>query len=183
MTRGRAVRTAAVAALASIAVLGWGLPNVAGPALIEVRLVVTATIGPAAPRRTVVLGSNAPVTATSIRLAIRVTGRYFLPVTVSGSAEPLRVELRTRAPDGSSELVWAIEGSAEPVDGGTDSPDGSSVARAYVIEPGSIDLPVGSPAGAALLDADGLPLEPGSYDLRAVAFGVASGTLPFVVVD
>lgn len=182
MTTGRGVRSAAVAVLVIVALFGWGLPNVAGPALIEVRLVAAATIGPAAPRRNVVIGSGASVTATSIRFAIRVTGRYFLPVTVSGGAEPLRVELRSTAPDGSSVLVWAIEGSAASLDGGTDSPDGSSISRAYVVDPGSIDLPLGPPGGVALLDADGLPLDPGSYDLHAVAFGVASGVLSLVIV-
>jgi hypothetical protein len=183
MTTGRGARGAAVAVLAIIALLGWGLPNVAGPALIEVRLVVAATVGPAAPQRTVVVGNGSPVTATSVRLAIRVTGRYFLPVTVSGGAEPLRVELRSHTPDGTSVLVWAVEGSAASLDGDADSPDGPSVSRAYAIDPGSIDLPLGPPGGVALLDGDGLPLDPGSYDLRAVAFGVSSGSLSLVIVD
>lgn len=183
MTRRRATRGAAIAILAAVAVLGWGLPNVAGPALIEIRLVAAGMVVPAAPVRTVVIGGGGSVTATSLRLAVRVTGTYFLPVTVGGGGEPLRVELRSHAPDGSSVLVWTVTGGAETLGRGDDSPDGPSGSRAYLVDPGTIELQIGPPEGVALLDGSGLPLEPGRYDLRAVAFGVASGVIPLSIAD
>ena len=184
MTRRRVVALVAAVAIGAVAVFGWGIPNLAGPALIDVQLIALPVPGAgAATDRTIVLGGTPAAGAAKLKLAVRVTGRYVLPVTVGAGTTPLRVELRSREPDGTSKLIWAIEGSAAVLEEGDDSPDGLSTSRAYLIVPGSMDMPIGPADGARLLDGDGNPLKAGRYDLRAIAFGVASGLLPMVIVD
>jgi hypothetical protein len=178
------IASVASVALGAVAVFGWGIPNLAGPALIDVQLIALPVhVAGAAPDRTIVLGGTPAAGAANIRLAVRVTGRYVLPVTVGAGTTPLRVELRSRQADGTSTLIWAIEGSAAVLEEGDDSPDGLSTSRAYVILPGLVDMPIGPADGAPLLDGNGHPLKAGRYDLRAIAFGVASGLLPMVILD
>lgn len=184
MTGRRVVALISSVAIVAVAVLGWGIPNLAGPALIDVQLIALPVSGAgAATDRTVVLGGTEATNAANLKLTVRVTGKYFLPVTVGAGTTPLRVELRFRDADGSSTLIWAVEGSAAMLEEGDDSPDGVSTSRAYLIAPGSMDMPIGPIDGVRLLDADGRPLDVGRYDLRAIAFGVASGLLPMVILD
>ena len=178
------VRAGLLGIAVAVAILGWGVPNLAGPAFIEVQLVAVPIAGSAvAPPRTIILGDGKPVLASRLRFDVRVDGRYFLPLIVGATGAPLRVELRTRSEDGSARLVWGLEGSAAALEEGADSPDGPTSSRAYLVRTGPTDLPIGPADGAALLDAAGRPLDPGRYDLRAVAFGVASAPLQMVLVD
>ena len=170
--------------IVAVAVFGWGIPNLAGPALIDVQLIALPVSGAgAATDRTIVLGGTEATGAANLQLTVRVTGKYFLPVTVGAGTTPLRVDLRFRDPDGTSKLIWAIDGSAAVLEEGDDSPDGLSTSRAYLILPGSMAMPIGPLDGVRLLDGDGNPLAAGRYDLRAIAFGVTSGLLPLVIVD
>lgn len=170
--------------IVTVAVFGWGIPNLAGPALIDVQLIaLPVSRAGAATDRTIVLGGTEASGATNLKLAVRVTGRYPLPVTVGATTVPLRVELRSREGDGTSKLIWAIDGSAAILEQGDDSPDGVSTSRAYVVAPGSLELPIGPTEGVRLIDGGGNPLKAGRYDLRAIAFGVASGLLPMVILD
>lgn len=183
--RGRRAIAAVVAlAIIATAVIGWGIPNLAGPALLDVQLVALSTSGAGgATDRTIVLGGTAAASASNLQLAVRITNRYPLPVTIGGAPMPLRVELRSRNADGTSSLIWAIEGSAAILEEGDDSPDGVSTSRAYLVVPGETEFAVGPAEGVRLLDGAGHPMEAGRYDLRAYAFGVASGLLPMVVLD
>lgn len=184
MTPRRAVALVASVAIVTTAVIGWGIPNLAGPALIDVQLIAFPVTGSGgATDRTIVLGGTSATGAANLKLVVRVTGRYPLPVTLGATTVPLRVELRSREADGTSKLIWAIEGSAAILEQGDDSPDGVSTSRAYVVAPGSLELPIGPTEGVRLIDGDGNPLKAGRYDLRAVAFGVASGLLPMVILD
>ncbi|MEO8469626.1 MAG: hypothetical protein ABI573_08175 [Chloroflexota bacterium] len=184
MTGRRLVALISAVATVAVAVIGWGIPNLAGPALVDVQLIALPASGAGATTdRTIVLGGTEASRAASVKLAVRVTGKYVLPVTVGAGSMPLRVELRFRNPDGTSKLIWAIEGSAAVLEEGDDSPDGVSTSRAYLIAPGSMDMPIGPIEGVRLLDGDGLPLDAGRYDLRAIAFGVTSGLLPMVILD
>ena len=184
MTGRRLVALISSVAIVAVAVIGWGIPNLAGPALIDVQLIALPVSGSgAATDRTIVLGGTEATGAAKLRMTVRVTGKYLLPVTVGASTTPLRVELRFRNPDGTSTLVWAIEGSAAVLEEGDDSPDGVSTSRAYLIVPGSMDMPIGPIDGVRLLNGDGGPLQAGRYDLRAIGFGVSSGLLPMVILD
>lgn len=184
MTGRRLVALISSVTILAVVVIGWGIPNLAGPALIDVQLIALPVSGAgAATDRTIVLGGTEATNAANLKLTVRVSGKYVLPVTVGAGTTPLRVELRFRDPDGTSKLIWAIEGSAAVLEEGDDSPDGVSTTRAYLIVPGSMDMPIGPTDGARLLDGDGKPLDAGRYDLRAVAFGVASGLLPMVILD
>lgn len=177
---------AAVASLAIIAtaLIGWGIPNMAGPVLLDVQLVaLPKSGGGGATDRTIVLGGTAATGASNLQLAVRIMNRYPLPVTIGGSPTPLRVELRSRNADGTSSLIWAIEGSSATLEEGDDSPDGVSTSRAYLVVPGATEFGVGPMEGMRLLDGSGDPLGAGRYDLRAFAFGVASGLLPMVILD
>lgn len=184
MTGRRLVALISSVAIVAVAVIGWGIPNLAGPALIDVQLIALPVSGAgAATDRTIVLGGTEATGAANLKLTVRVTGKYFLPVTVGAGTTPLRVELRFRDPDGTSKLIWAVDGSAAVLEEGDDSPDGLSTSRAYLILPGSMDMPIGPLEGVRLLDGDGNPLAAGRYDLRAIAFGVAGGLLPMVILD
>lgn len=184
MTPRRVFAAGAVVAIIAVSVIGWGVPNLAGPMLLDVQLVAQPTSGGgAATDRTIILGGTAATPAANLQLAVRVTNRYPLPVTVGATSLPLRVELRSMHTDGSSTLVWAIEGSAAVLEAGDDSPDGPSTAHAYLVVPGSTDFAIGQDGGVRLLDAAGNPLAAGRYDLRAFAFGVGGGLLPMVILD
>jgi hypothetical protein len=171
---------AALLLVAVVAITGWAIPNLAGPALIEVRLVATPTVASDAGVRTVVVGGGQPGSATNLLLSVRITNRYVLPLTIGGDPEPLRVDLRARSADGTSTLVWSIRGSSAGLEPDGESPGGNPASRAYLINVGTTDYPVGPDGGVA---GAGRPLEPGSYELRAYAFGVASGALPVGIVE
>jgi hypothetical protein len=181
--RRRAAIAVGLIALA-LAVVGWGIPNVAGSAFVEVRLVVVPILsaGPG-PVHTIVLGETAPMDVSRLRLQVRVEGQYPLPLVVAGGAQPLRVELRARDETGVSHLVWAIDDTTAALDAGSDSPAGSGGSRAYLVRPGTVDLDIGPAAGVALIDEFGVTLSPGRYELRAVAFGIAGGSLPLQVIE
>ena len=184
MTGRRAAGAVAALAITVIAVIGWAIPNMAGPAMLDVQLVALPVSGAGgATDRTIVLGGTAATGASNLRLAVRVTNRYPLPVTVDGTPTPLRVELRSRNADGTSALIWAVEGSSATLEEGDDSPDGPTTSRAYLVSPGITELAIGPAEGVRLVDGAGNPLKAGRYDLRASAFGVGSGLLPMVILD
>jgi hypothetical protein len=173
----------ALVLVALVVITGWAIPNLAGSALIEVRLVATPTVATGAGTRTVVVGGGQPGSATNLLLSVRITNRYVLPLTIGGGTEPLRIDLRARSADGTSRLVWTIQGSSAGLEPDGESPDGNPASRAYLIDVGTTDYPVGPDGGVALTDGTGQPLQPGSYELRAYAFGVASGSLPVGIVE
>ena len=89
MTRfrvGLAVAAAAVAILA-IAVPLWALPNIAGPAFVRVRAVVSPTI--AANGTEVAVGANPTVRASTLGIAVDSNGVVWAALAVaSGAASP-----------------------------------------------------------------------------------------------
>jgi hypothetical protein len=181
--RDRRIQVAIVAIVVAIGLLGWGLPNLAGTAFVEVRLVVIPVTDASSASRDAIIGSAESSSVSRLRFTVRVTNRYPLPVTIGGDPAPLTVELRSRAADGTSNQVWAITASAAELERGSDSPDGGRGSRAYLVAPGTVDYPVGVATGVGLVDAYGNALQPGRYDLRASAFGITSGLLPLVVID
>jgi hypothetical protein len=175
----------ALGALALVAVgAGWAVPNLAGSAFVDVRLVAAPVPGkPSASQRHVVLDGGPSALAGAIMLTVRIHGGYPLPVVIRSTDPPLRVELRAQLEDGTSRTVWIVSGSAAELEQGGDSPDGQAAGRAVLIRPGPRDLPIGPAGGIGLQDASGTDLPAGRYVLQAWAFGIPSGGLQLTLLD
>ena len=181
-------RRRAGAALIGVALLAvatvWAIPNLAGRAFVEVRLVASPSAGePGWSQRRILLGDGPATVAGAIRLAVRIEGRYLLPVVVEATDPPLRVELRAQLEDGTSRTVWIVSGSAAELEQGGDSPDGPAAGRAVLVRPGPLDLPIGPAGGIGLQDASGGDLPAGRYVLQAWAFDIPSGSLQLTLLD
>ena len=182
MTRRRA-GAIVLAALLLVAIGVWAIPNTAGRAFVDVRLIVTPVSDEPGAERQIALGGAAPTLASSLKLAIRIDGRYLLPVVVPRTDPPLRVELRDDGDDGRSTTIWSVAGSAAELEDGGDSPDDPALGRPVLVRPGALDMAIGPADGMALVDPEGAPLAAGAYVLQAWAFGIPSETLSLVVAD
>jgi len=176
---------AALGALALVVVGGvWAVPNVAGPAFVDVQLIATPVAGePGAGQRLITLGDGPTMVAVAIRISISIEGRYPLPVVVPWTDPPLRVELQAQPDEGVGSTVWTLTGSAAELEGGADSPDGPAGRGLVLIRPGWIELAIGSSDGSRLVDDAGADLAVGRYVLQAWAFDIASATLPLEILD
>jgi hypothetical protein len=182
--RRRFAAVAAAIVIGLVAIFAWAIPNVAGRALVEVRAVVVASDGgPLDIRRTVVFGDGSEHQIGRLGLAVRVTGRYPLPVVVDTAEPPLRVELRAIGEGGASHVVLDLSGDSRELGQAEDSGDDVARGRVVLVRPGSIDLPIGPRSGVAFVDDHGVPLPAGRYTLRAWAFGQPSGTLQLILVN
>lgn len=183
MTRRRAGAVLLAAALA-VAIGVWAIPNMAGRAFVDVRLIATPVSGEPSSQRQIALGGAPPTLATALKLEIRIEGRYFLPVVVpTRSSPPLKVELRADLGDGQSASIWSVTGSAAELEDEGDSPDGPDATGLVLVRSGQLDLPIGPAEGVALADASSGPLAAGDYVLQAWAFGIPSATLSLVVAE
>jgi hypothetical protein len=176
------------AALIGVALLAvgtvWAIPNLAGRAFVEVRLVAWPAAGePGWSQRRILLGGGPATVAGAIRLAVRIEGRYPLPVVVEATDPPLRIELRAQGEDGASRTVWSVTGTAAALEEGADSPDGPAVGKPVLIRPGELELPVGPALGVRLTDGADAGLAVGNYVLQAWAFGIPSGILQLTLLD
>jgi hypothetical protein len=181
------IRRRAGVALALVAlVIGivvWAVPNLAGPALVGVRLLVTPVAGETGAReRRVTVDGGDPVDAGALRLVIRLEGHYPLPVVVEGTNPPLRVELLAPAAGGGWRTLWALTGSAAELETGSDSPDGPG-SPVIAVWPGALDLTIGPESGIALRDDAAADLPAGTYRLQAWALGIQSDPVSLTVSD
>ena len=187
-TRGPARRRAVRAVLVGLAVLlgfgflgGWVLPNVAGPAFLQVRALVAPRLSPTGP--TVVIGGRAPVQASAIDIGLEVSNRYPLAVTVGTGPSSYQAAVYGRDPDGRLTMVWQLGANDPTLEEGSDSPAGAGPGNGAAVVPSGTsrhDL-TGSSTPFSLSDSTGQPLASGVYYMRVWAYGIGSGLVPISV--
>ena len=183
MTRfrvGLAVAAAAVAILA-IAVPLWALPNIAGPAFVRVRAVVSPTI--AANGTEVAVGANPTVRASTLGIAVELDNSYPLPVVLGADPHPFQTAVYRRDETGHLTRVWQIAAGDPTIEEGSDSPVGGGPSGAAAVVPAGIsrhDITDGTNE-LTLSGLSGSGSDVGVYYVRVWAYGIGSPLVPFAL--
>jgi hypothetical protein len=159
----------------------WALPNMAGPAFVEVSALVAPRASASGP--TITIAGLAPVQATALDVGVEIVNRYPLGVVVGVSGPAYQAVVYRREQNGQLARVWQTTADDPALEEGSDSPvGGGSAGNAAVVPSGASrhDL-TGSTAGFSLVDATGAPLAAGVYYLRVWAYGIASGLVPIAL--
>lgn len=178
---GRIVLLAVGALLIGAFVAVWALPNMAGPAFVEVRALVAARASATGP--TITIAGRAPVQAGALDVGVEIVNHYPLDVVVGTDGAAYQAAVYRRDSAGAMIRVWQTSVDDPALEEGSDSPvGGGSAAGAAVVPSGASrhDL-TGSTAGFSLLDATGAPLAAAVYYLRVWAYGVASPLVPIAL--
>ena len=178
---GRAVLLVAGVLLVVAFVTVWALPNIAGPAFVEVRAMVAGRASATGP--TVAIAGRSPIQAGALDIGVEIVNHYPLDVVVGTSGPAFQAVVYRRDGGGQLTRVWQTSVDDPALEEGSDSPvGGGSTSGAAVVPTGASrhDL-TGTTAGFSLTDAAGAPLGPGVYYLRVWAYGVASVLVPIAL--
>ena len=179
--RSRMRRTALAVVIGGIVVAFiavWALPNMAGPAFVQVRAVVAARSAPVGP--TVAIGGLSAVQASAIDLSVEIDNRYPLSVVVGSGRTAYQAAAYRRESNGHLTRVWQAGVNDPALEEGSDSPMGGLSNNTAAVVPTGVSRHVIT-AGAAsflLTDATGTALAPGVYYLRVWAYGIGSPLVP-----
>lgn len=178
---GRAALALAVGGVMFAFTAFWALPNMAGPAFVQVRAVVAARARAAGP--TVAIGGAAAVQAGAIDVSVEVDNRYPLSVVVGSGRTAFQAAAYRRDSSGHLARVWQTSVNDPALEEGSDSPIGGGSAGGAAVVPSGASRHnlTGSTAGFSLIDATGAPLTPGVYYLRVWAYGIASPLVPIAL--
>ena len=177
----KAVLAAGAVALVAVFAAAWALPNMAGPAFVEVRALVAPRASASGP--TIAIAGLAPVQAGALDVGVEIVNHYPLGVVVGVSGPAFQAAVYRRDQNGRLTRVWQTNADDPALEEGSDSPvGGGSAGNAAVVPSGASrhDL-TGSTAGFRLVDAAGAPLSAGVYYLRVWAYGIASGLVPIAL--
>jgi len=184
LPRSRIRRTALAVAIggalvAFIAV--WALPNMAGPAFVQVRAVVAARMAPVGP--TVAIGGSSTVQASAIDLSVEIDNRYPLSVVVGTGRTAYQAAAYRRDSNGHLTRVWQTGVNDPALEEGSDSPMGGSSNGNAAVVPAGVSRHAITAGGASFLltDATGTALPPGVYYLRVWAYGIGSPLVPMAL--
>jgi hypothetical protein len=179
----RATLIGGLAALLVVFVAVWVLPNVAGPAFVEVRVLVAARASTAGP--VVTVGSVAPGRASALDVGVEVVNHYPLGVVVGTNGSSFQATAYRRGDTGKLTSVWHTSVDDPALEEGSDSPVGGGSSAGAAAVPSGVtrhDL-TRSSTGFSLVDATGAPLATGVYYLRVWAYGIASPLVPIAIDD
>jgi hypothetical protein len=172
---GKLLLAALIGAVVVAFVAGWALPNIAGPAFVQVRAVATVRTG-TGDGPTVAIGGQTTMRSGALNVTVELTNLY--PLAVVLGASPTAFKAAIYRHDGTTQwtLVWH-QGAADPiVEEGSDSPVGGGSAGGAASVPSGItrhQIANGSTA-FPLVDARGLSISPGVYYLRVWGYGIGS---------
>jgi len=172
---GRLLVGALIGALLVVFVAGWALPNIAGPAFVQVRAIATARTG-SGDGATVAIGGQTTTHSGALNVTVELTNLYPLAVVLGASPTAFKAAVYRHDGAGLWTLVWH-QGAADPiVEEGSDSPVGGGSAGGAASVPSGItrhQIATGSTA-FPLVDARGLSISPGVYYLRVWGYGIGS---------
>jgi hypothetical protein len=160
---------------------GWVLPNVAGPAFLQVRALAEPRLSATGP--TVVIGGRAPVQASAIDIGLEVVNQYPLAVVVGTSRNSYQAAVYERDPNGHLIRVWQLGVNDPILEEGSDSPAGGGPDGGAAVVPSGTsrhDI-TGSSSPFSLTDSAGRPLASGVYYMRVWAYGIGSGLVPLSI--
>jgi hypothetical protein len=178
---GRAVLLLILGAMVVAFTLAWALPNMAGPAFVQVRAVIAARVAPVGP--TVMIGGGAAVRANAIEVSVETNNRYPLPVVVGTGRTAYQAAAYRRDVNGHLTRVWQMGVNDPALEEGSDSPVGGPSGNAAAVVPSGVSRHqiTTSATSFGLTDASGVPLQPGVYYLRVWAYGIASPLVPIAL--
>jgi hypothetical protein len=183
-SRGRAFRgsrpgqllvAALIGAVVVAVVAGWALPNIAGPAFVQVRAVATARTG-SGDGPTVAIAGASQVRSSALDVTVEMDNRYPLAVVLGANPTAFQAAIYRREGAGQLTLVWHT-GSGDPiVEEGSDSPAAGGSASGAASVPSGITRHAVANGSTAfpLVDARGLSIGPGVYYLRVWGYGIGS---------
>jgi hypothetical protein len=179
--RWRLFAIAAAVAIAAVAVPVWALPNVAGPAFVRVRAVVTPRLSPSGP--IVAVGAAPAVRAGSVGISVELDNWYPLSVVLGADPHPFQTAVYRHDATGHLVRVWQL-GTGDPnIEEGSDSPVGGGPAGGAAVVPSGISRHAITD-GSSELSLAGLA-GPGSgigvYYVRVWAYGIGSPLLPMAL--
>lgn len=163
-------------------VAGWALPNIAGPAFVQVRAVATTRTGSGAGPLVAIAGEP-PVRAAALAVTVELDNRYPLSVVLGASPTAFQAAIYRHDSVGKWTLVWR-RGAGDPtVEEGSDSPVGGGSAGGAAAVPSGITRHAVANGSAAfpLVDARGLSISPGVYYLRVWGYGIGSPLVPLAI--
>jgi len=172
---GRLLVGALIGALLIAFVAGWALPNIAGPAFVQVRAIATARTG-SGDGATVAIAGQTTVHSGALNVTVELTNLYPLAVVLGASPTAFKAAVYRHDGTGQWTPVWH-QGAADPVvEEGSDSPvGGGSAGGAASVPSGITRHPIANGSTAfPLVDARGLSISPGVYYLRVWGYGIGS---------
>ena len=177
---GRAAVLAAAAILA-LAVPVWALPNVAGPAFVRVRAVVSPRVAASGP--VVAVGASPAVRAGSVGIAVELDNWYPLSVVLGAGPHPFQTAVYRRDETGHLTRVWQMATGDPVVEEGSDSPVGGGPSGGAAVVPSGISrhsITSGTnelTLAALAVSGPGI----GVYYVRVWAYGIGSPLLPMAL--
>jgi hypothetical protein len=156
----------------------WALPNMAGPAFVQVRAVIAARAAPGGP--TVTIGGGAAVQANAIDVSVETNNHYPLPVVVGTGRNAYQAAAYRRDVNGHLTRVWQVAANDPALEEGSDSPVGGPSGNTAAVVPSGVSRHqiTGPATSFGLTDASGVPLPAGVYYLRVWAYGIGSPLVP-----
>jgi hypothetical protein len=159
----------------------WALPNMAGPAFVQVSALVAPRSTATGP--TVVVADRAPVEASALDIGVEVVNHYPISVVLGTGRTAFQAAIYRRDAGGQLVRVWQANVDDPALEEGSDSPVGGGAAGgAAVIPSGTSRHDLTATATAFnLTDATGAPLPAGVYYLRVWAYGIGSQLVPMAI--
>jgi hypothetical protein len=179
---GRLLAAALIGAVVVAFVAGWALPNVAGPAFVQVRAVVTVRTG-SGESPMVAIAGQPQVRSAAIDVTVELANHYPLAVVLGASPIAFQAAIYSHDSAGQWTLIWR-NGVGDPtVEEGSDSPvGGGSAGGAAAVPSGITRHAVASGSTAfSLVDARGLSISPAVYYLRVWGYGIGSPLVPLAI--
>jgi hypothetical protein len=163
-------------------VAGWALPNVAGPAFVQVRAIATARTGSAIGASVSIAGAS-EIPAGALNVSVELENRYPLAVVLGTSPTAFQAALYRHDGTGKWTMVWHASAGDPALEQVSDSPVGGGSAGGAASVPSGISRHAIADGSTAfpLVDARGLSISPGVYYLRVWGYGVGSPLVAVVV--